>query len=347
VYDPSRKAQNKRDKYRIKMKIEDIVNLTNGVLQNEPIIKAIEGVSTFPSKIDQGDLFISSNQEEIEKAIANGAYAILYDDTSVNISDSEVAWIKVESIYEAAFRIIRYVILNREVTFRYLNSHEMSYLKMITTQKSNITLLSNEWQKAFEQIVNANGRIYVGSNLEMMKTIKPDMKVLSKEVDGYMIGGTLFKSTFKVEKFIYQEKEFIPFHFDTLARVVAFCQEQELPYSIDRLKYTKHFTPIFINSDLSKTQPKNSDQVIIFVDNLEDIVEAREYIKHNGQWIKSIILTPPNTKIKEVYDNPYWFKNDQEAIEILKTTHFNYAFVYTLDKSILANIKKEYSLFDL
>ncbi|MEA2029068.1 MAG: hypothetical protein U9N49_08845, partial [Campylobacterota bacterium] len=309
------------------MKIEDIVNLTNGALQNEPTIKAVEGVSLFPSKIDQGDLFISSNQEEIDRAIENGAYAILYDDASIDISDSEVAWIKVESIYAASFRIVRYVILNRDVTFRYLNDHEMTYLKMIATQKSNITILYDDWKKAFEQIVNASGRIYVGSNLEMMRTIKPDMKVLSKQVDGYMIGGTLFKSTFKVEKFVYQEKEFVPFHFDTLARVVAFCQEQELPYSIDRLKYTKHFTPIFINSDLTKTHPKNSDQVIIFVDNLEDIVEAREYIKHNGQWIKSIILTPPNTKVKEVHDNPYWFNDDHEAIEILKTAHFNYAFV--------------------
>jgi len=329
------------------MKIEDIVNLTNGELKSSPNIKAVEGVTLFPSKIDQGDLFISSTQEEIDKAISNGAYAIVYDDENIIHSDNEIAWVKVESIYQAAFRIVRYVILNRDATFHYLNPHEMTYLKMIATQKSNITFLADDWKKAFEQIVNANGKLFVSGDKEMMKTIKPDIKILSKRVDGYMVDGTLFKSTFKIEKFIYQEKEFVPFHFETLTRIIYFCQEHQLPYSIERLKYSKHFTPIFINNDLSKTNPKNSDRVIIFVDTIDDIVDAREYIKYNGQWIKSIVLTPPNTKIKEIHDNPHWFNNDQEAIELLKSAHFNYAFVYTLDQSILRNIKEEYSLFDM
>jgi len=329
------------------MKIEDIINLTNGTLQTNPTIKAVEGVTLFPSKIDQGDLFISNDSEEIAKAIEGGAYAIVYDDAAIEINDTESAWIKVESIYEAAFRVVRYVILNKAVDFCYLTPHEMTYLKMILTQKSNISFLSNDWKKAFEQIVNSNGRLFVGSNKEMMKTIKSDMKILGKEVDGYMLGGTLFKSTFKVEKYIYQEKDFTPFHLSALLKVIQFCHEHELPYSIDKLKYTKHFTPIFIDYDLSKTQPKNSDRVIIFVDNIDDIVKAREYIKYNGQWIKSVILTPPNTKIAEIYDNPYWFENDAQGIELLKTLHYNYAFVYTLDKSILKNIKEEYSLFDI
>lgn len=329
------------------MKIEDIVNLTNGELTSSPTIKAIEGVTLFPSKVDQGDLFISNDQEEIDKAIESGAYAIIYERDDIVKNDNEIAWIKVDSIYEASFRIVRYVILSKEATFRYLSDHELTYFKMITTQKSNITILSDDWKKAFEQIVNSGGKIFVGSNKEMMKTIKPDMSILSKQSDGYMIGGTLFRSTFKVEKFVYQEKEFVPFHFEIIARVTAFADEHDIPYSLDRLKYTKHFRPIFINHDLSQTQPRNSDRVIIFVDNINDIVESREYIKYNGQWIKSIVLTPPNTKIKEIPDNPHWFNDDKEAIEILKNTHYNYAFIYSLDKSILKNIKEEYSLFDI
>ncbi|MBN2823730.1 MAG: hypothetical protein JXQ76_00280 [Campylobacterales bacterium] len=329
------------------MKIEDILNLTNGELMSTPSIKAVEGVTLFPSKIERGDLFVGNDQNEIDKALEDGAYGVIYDDSTIVPKDSEIAWIKVDSIYEAAFRIVRYVILTKEAEFYYLNAHEMSFAKMIITQKSNIAMLFNDWKKAFEQIVNSDGRLFVGSNVEMMRMIKPDMKILSKAIDGYMMGGTLFKSTFKIEKFIYQEKEFAPFHFDTLARVIAFCEQFELPYSIDRIKYTQHFMPIFINNDLTQTNPKNSDQVIIFVDNIEDIIKAREFIKYNGQWIKSIVLTPPNTKISEFYDNPHWFSDASQAIEILKNTHFNYAFVYTLDKSILKNIKAQYSLFDL
>lgn len=327
------------------MKIEDIINLTNGILENSPQIQSIESATVFPSKVEIGDLFISSNEEDIDRAIENGAYAIIYDNDLISKSDSEIAWIKVDNIKDASFRLIRYVILNKDVNFRYLTPHQVSFLKMIITQKSNITILADDWRKAFEQVLNSNEKLFVGSNQKLMGMIKSNMKILDKKVDGYVISDTLFKSTFKIEKYIYQEKELVPFHFDELAKVVKFCQDFELPYSVDRVRYTKHFSPIFIDSDLNKTQSSKSDKVLIFVDNLADIVDAREYIKHNGKWIKSIILTPPKVKIPQIMDNPHWFKDSDEAKTILKSMHFNYALVYTLDKSILNNIKDEYSLF--
>ena len=62
------------------MKIEDILNLTEGKLSNTPKVQAIESATVFQSKVEHGDLFFSSDQEEIDKAIENGAYAIVYDD---------------------------------------------------------------------------------------------------------------------------------------------------------------------------------------------------------------------------------------------------------------------------
>ena len=73
------------------MKIEDILNLTEGVLTNEPKVQAIEAATVYPSKVDHGDLFISSTQEEIDKAIENGAYAIVYDNEDINKKDDEIA----------------------------------------------------------------------------------------------------------------------------------------------------------------------------------------------------------------------------------------------------------------
>jgi len=327
------------------MKIEDIINLTNGVLENSPQVQLIESATVFPSKVDIGDLFISSNQEDIDKAIENGAYAIIYDNSEILKIDNEIAWIKVDNIMDASFRLIRYVILNKDINLRYLTSHQISFLKMIVTQKNNITILVDDWRKAFEQVLNSNGRLFVGSNQKIMSMIKSNMKILDKKVDGYVITDTLFKSTFKIEKYIYQEKDLIPFHFEELAKVVKFCQDFELPYSVDRVRYTKHFLPVFIDSNLNKIQSSKSDKVVIFVDNIGDIIDAKEYIKHNGKWIKSIILTPPKTKIPHLMDNPHWFKDADEAKDILKSIHFNYALVYTLDKSILNNIKEEYTLF--
>jgi ferrochelatase len=326
------------------MTIDALLNLTDGALQNEPTIQAIEGASVFPSKIEHGDLFISSNQDEIDKALENGAYAIIYDDEKVIQRDSDTAWIKVHSIQDAAFKLLRYVILEKEASFFLLNEHENSFLKMILLQKSNIAFISNEWRKAFEQILNSSQKLFVGTDKELMKRIKPDVKLLESDVEGYIVDDTLFKTTFKVNNYVYQDKELAPFHLPALLRVVDFCTQNDLPHAIERVKYTKHFVPVFIDGSLNTTRSSKSDKVVIFADNLADINRAREYIKYKGTWVKSIVLTPPKVKVENI-TRPHWFETEDEVREILKSVHFNYAFVYTLDKSILNQIKEEYSLF--
>jgi ferrochelatase len=326
------------------MKIEDILNLTEGVLSNEPKVQAISAATVYPSKVEHGDLFFSSNQEEIDKAIQNGAYAIVYDDENVIKNDDEIAWIKVSDIQLAAFKLIRYVVIKKEASFYLLSEYELTFLKMILTHKTNISFIADDWKKAFEQILNSDDSLFIGTDEELIKLIKPDAKRLNGDVDGYAISDTLFRTTFKVDGFVYQEKELVPFHIEFLLRVINFCNEQELAYSVDKIKYTKHFLPVFIDLKLQSTRPSNSDRVTIFTDNLTDIAKAREYVKRSNMWVKSIVLTPPKTKVPGI-DHPHWFKTEDEVRDFLKNIHFNYAFILNADKSILNTIKEEYSLF--
>ncbi len=326
------------------MKIEDILNLTEGVLNNTPKVQAIEAATVYYSKVDHGDLFFSSSQEEIDQAIENGAYAIVYDNENIIQKDDEIAWIKVSDIQLAAFKLIRYVVIKKEASFFLLLEHELTFLKMILTHKTNITFIGNDWRKAFEQILNSEHTLFVGTDKELMQLIKPDVPKLTREVDGYAVSDTLFKTTFKVDAFVYQEKDMIPFHLEYLLRAIDFCKTQELPYSVERIKYTKHFTPVFIDGKLNSTQASKSDKVAIFVDNTSDITKAREYIMRSNMWVKSIVLTPPKTKVPGI-DHPHWFNSEEEVRELLKSIHFNYAFIYNADRSILNTIQEEYSLF--
>lgn len=327
------------------MKIEDLLNLTAGEMITEPTIRAINSVTVYPSKVDQGDLFISNDEEEITTAIANGANAIIFSDASVKITDKEVAWIQVKEIEKAAFKIIRYVLISREASFYLFTEHELSFMKMIVTKKSNVDVLPNDWRKMFEKILNSDSKMFIGTDDVLMKTIKPDVSLLNKEASCEIITDTLFKTTFKINNYIYQEKDIVPFHVDILQRVVEFCDLHHLPYDLDRVKYTKHFVPVFIDGFLNVMVPSKSDKVAIFTDNLQDIYKAREYVRYNGAWVKTIVLTPPKTKVDGV-DRPNWYLDIDEARDILKNAYFNYAFVYALDRGMLPKIKEEYSLFD-
>jgi hypothetical protein len=184
----------------------------------------------------------------------------------------------------------------------------------------------------------------VGTDKELMKLIKPDVPKLTKEVEGYAVSDTLFKTTFKVGGYVYQEKDMTPLHLEYLLRVIDFCETHELPYSMERIKYTKHFTPVFIDGELNTAKASKSDKVVIFTDNTSDITKAREYVMRSNMWVKSIVLTPPKTKVPGI-DHPHWFNSEEEVRELLKNIHFNYAFIYNADRSILNTIKEEYSLF--
>lgn len=326
------------------MKIEDLLNLTAGTLISNPTVTGIHSVSVYPSKIEQGDLFISNDPEDIATALARGAYAIIFSDDNIPITDNEVAWIQVDDIQKSAFKLIRYVLISREANFYLFTQHELSFLKMIVTQKSNIEILPNDWRKVFEKILNSDAKMFIGSNDELMKMIKPNVSILNKEASCEIITDTLFRTTFKINGYIYQEKEITPFHVDFLQRVVEFCDKHHLPYDLDRVKYTKHFVPVFIDGSLHVMNPSKSDKVAIFTDNLQDVYKAREYVRYNGAWVKTIVLTPPKTKVDGV-DRPNWYSSIDEAREILKNAYFNYAFVYALDRSMLPKIKEEYSLF--
>jgi len=329
------------------MKIEDILNLTEGTLQTSPEINAIESATTFPSKVEHGDLLFSNSASDIATAISNGAYAIVYDDDSLEITDTELAWIKVISLKESAFRLLRYVLLSKEADFHLLDKHEMSFLKIILTHKNNITFLHSEWNKAFEQILNGTGNLFVSEDEELVRLVKPELGKLTKEANGYVIGGTLFRTTFRIGEYVYQETKLIPFHMDYLLRVVAFSDFYELPYSIDKLQYTKHFMPVFIDNNLETASQRDSDKVLIFTDDIQNIVKARDYVRYQSTWVKSIVLTPPKTKVDNV-DRPYWFTNTPEAREILKSIHYNYAFVYSLDREVFKSFddtQRENTLF--
>jgi ferrochelatase len=326
------------------MKISDILHITGGILENEPQVLAIESATVFPSKVETGDLFFAARSEDIPSALEGGAYAVVFEGEIGNKADPEIAWIRVDSVREAAFRLLRYVLLKKEADFILLRPHEESFLKMLLIHKNNISFLPREWSKAFEMILNSDQHLYVGSDRELLETICPDVPRLERQTEGQMISDTLFRSTFKVEGYIYQQKEMAPFHLEHLLRIVAFCETHQLPWSMDRLRYTRHFQPVFVDGKLESVTRGHSDRVVIFTDNLKDIVLAREYIRYHSSWVKSIVLTPPGIKVENV-ERPHWFHSPEEAREVLKKAHFNYAFVYSLDKETLREMKDEYTLF--
>ncbi len=313
------------------MTIENLINIIGGEIINQPKVTKIESATIYYSKVDLGDLFFAMDNEHINKAVENGAYAIVYEGKTPEIKDNEIVYIKVDSIKEATIKFLRYIIVQKEAQIFYFEDIECSLLKQISYRKSTIfTILDNNWQKSFETILNSNYDIYVTTNIEDAKILSPKFKREKDLVNGYIVSDSLLKTTFRIEKYVYQDVEIAPFFVDNLRRVVSFCQNNHIDYDINRVKYTKEFKLYFVDKDLNIVQKGTTDRVLLFITTLKIIQKAINYLKHDGKWVKRITLTPPKTKL-DSEDRPTWYENIDEAKNILKEQHYHYAFCYKLE----------------
>ena len=318
------------------MTIENLINVIGGSLITQPKISKVESATIYPSKVDSGDLFFACDKESASKAVENGAYAIVYDG-DIEVLDSEIAYIKVDSIKSATVNFLRYVVLQKSCQIFLFEDVEISLLKQIVSRRSSVyTILSNDWQKSFEAVLNSNYEIYITNSKELAQSISPNYKTQDELAYGYIVSDSLLKTTFKIDKYIYQNVLIPPFFVDNLKKVVKFCQDNEIEYDINRVKYTKEFKPFYVDKNLTPAYIGTTESVIIFTNSTKIIDQAIQYLRHQSKWTKSIVLTPPKTKL-ETIDKPKWYNSTEEAKETLKTQMFNYAFCYKLKAEDILN----------
>ncbi|MCD6191243.1 MAG: hypothetical protein J7K14_06900, partial [Sulfurimonas sp.] len=97
------------------MRLENVLALTHGKVVNEPFVKTFENIVFDAARVKRGDLFIAFDEQSIESAVLNGAYGVLFDKPT-QISDREIAWIKVEDINDALKRLLRFKLIDKEIT---------------------------------------------------------------------------------------------------------------------------------------------------------------------------------------------------------------------------------------
>ena len=327
------------------MTIENLINIIDAKLTNSPKVTKVNACTIFPSKVELGDLFFADTNENIEKAVENGAYAIVYEGDEPEIKDNEIAYLKVDSVKNASTKLLRYVLTKKESEIYYFNEVQEAMLKKIVSRKSRIYAFTpNSWQKSFELILNSDYDIFITTDIEYAKTLTPNFKTLEESASGYIVHDSLLKTTFKIEKYIYQDMNIPPFFVDDLRKVVPFAKKLDLEHDINRVDYTNLFKPYHIDDKLRVTSRGSTSKVLIFTNSLDVIDNSIEYLKHQGKWTKSIALTPPKTKV-ECVDRPFWYESIEDAKEVLKIEHFNFAFCYNLKPNDIIQKDEEAKLF--
>ncbi len=318
------------------MRLENFLALTQAKLVNEPCINSFENIIFEASKVKRGDLFFAYNNDDIELAVVNGAYCIVFDKPA-KINDSEIAWIHVSSLDYALKRLLRFKVIEKEIIAYECNEIILKLSLQVITQENFLTL-TGDLKSVFKSIWNIQNRTTLLfspalSDREIFATVKkiPNAPFAPIEI----MEQTLFETSFVYDNIFYERQPISPFFIPYLEELLHLYKTLKISYKLKKFTPIEHFEPVFTNKKFEIKNFGTSDKVLIFEPNIELINSQILFLQKHASWANIIFIAPLNVKTQEI-KNIFTYKNEKDIIDILKKNDFNFALIVGVDKTLLS-----------
>ncbi|MDD5400160.1 MAG: hypothetical protein PHQ93_03110 [Sulfurimonas sp.] len=317
------------------MRLENFLALTQAALINEPCVHSFENIVFEAHKVKRGDLFFAYNNEEIELAVANGAYGVIFDKPT-QISDNEIAWIKAKNLDDALKKMLRYKAIEKEIVAYECNEIVLKLSLQVITG-SNFLTVTGDLKSVFKALWNVEDKTTVLfcpalNDKDIFATVKkiPNTSFLSIEI----VEQTLFETSFVYDDIFYERQLISPFFIPYLEELLHLYKTLKIDYKLRKFTPIEHFEAVFTNKKFEIKSFGSSDRVLIFEPNVDLIKNQIAFLEHHALWAETIFIVPINI-FDEHKSNIYIYKNEKDIIEILKNTKFHFALIAGVNKSIL------------
>jgi hypothetical protein len=319
------------------MRLENVISLTHATLLNSPYVSAFNGIAIEAKNVKRGFLFIAKESTEIELAIQNGAYGILFD-SPTQISDTEIAWIKVENLETALVKIVRFHLLDKNITAYECDAITFDLAIQISTDTRFITLSGNIFT-IFNDLweVTQNSVILFHSNLSCKNIFThPHLMPQKTEKKITIIEQTLFETSFIYDNIYYERALLSPFFIPYLEILLELLKLNNIEFKIISFKNIHHFEPLFTNKEFEIKEFGTSDKVLIFEPDFKLADIQISFLKEQASWANIIYIIPKQRaeQIEEL-ENIYTYTTQLDIIAILKTTNFHFALIAEQDRSLI------------
>ena len=320
------------------MRLVNVLALTNAKLINDPFVSNFTNLVFEAKAVKRGDLFIAFDEENIEDAIANGAYGVIFDKPT-QISDNEIAWIKVANIKEALKKLLRFKLIEKEILNYSCDEITLKFALQINSEPK-LLIINKSLRKIAQNLWNIEkNSITLFSKKFQDIDIFTDINSLTQSDTQYIqvLEKTLFETSFIYEK-KYYDREFIsPLFISKINDLINLYKKLHIDFRLRKFSTIENFEPIFINKKLEIKEFGSTDRVLIFEKDLEFISQEIEFLKKNSAWAKTIYILPSSYhNIDEENDNVYRYKKSKEILQILQKNNFNFALIVGADRSIIS-----------
>ncbi len=317
------------------MRLVNILALTNAKLVNDPFVNTFLNITYDAKKIKRGDLFIAFDELQIEEAVLNGAYGVMFDKPT-QISDNEIAWLKVDNLETALKKLLRFRLIEKEIASYGCNDIILKLARQIITSTNFITLSGNI-KDIFLNLwdIEKSSTILFSPNL-CDSDIFTDIKSLpiNKSETINIIEQTLFETSFIYENTFYERQSISPFFIPYLEQLLNLYKTLNITFRLKKFSPIEHFEPAFVNKNFELKDFGTSDKVIIFERSSELINSQIEFLQKKAPWAKLIYILPLDAYTPKAI-NIITYKDKEEIIDILKDNSFHFALIAGVDKSIL------------
>ncbi len=317
------------------MRLENTIALTYGKLVNEPFVNSFEDVVFEAHKVKRGDLFIAFDENTIEEAIFNGAYGVMFDKPT-QISDSEIAWIKVQNVEESLKRLLRFKLIEKEIVAYECNEIILKLALQVITEP-NFIAVNGDIRSVFKSLWHIEDKSTILfcpalSDKEMFTNIKPFVKTATKTIT--IMEQTLFETSFIYENTFYERQLISPFFIPYLEELLHLYKSLKINFRLRKFTPIDHFQAVFTNKNFEIKEFGTSDKVLIFESNTSLITSEIDFLQKQANWAKTIYILPSECDYEES-ENIFKYKKESEIIAILKRTKFHFALIVGVDKAIL------------
>ncbi len=324
------------------MQITSILDIVDGKLLNSPSISFIYSIKTNPHKVKESDLFIVQNEEDINEAIQNGAFALIVD-KDIEILDNEIAWIKVDNIEETMKKLIRYLLSNKRLTAFYCNSASYTLFRILKRNNihTNIKLIPTNLSKFFKMIddLEENDTI-ICSQQNVLNAIYPvnfNFNTKTYKIDN-LIEHSIFETTFSYEERFFSKIKISSLYVTEFLDVYSYLGFNS---DLNRLKKFHNLKPIFVDKLINHTDFGKTDKFLIAQEDEQLVEKEVAYLNEKYKYAQILFLT--TLEIDDNKNIDYTFINSLDELKsFLKKVKFNAVyFIGATYKEIYDEISKE------
>jgi len=324
------------------MRIDNLIKVIDGKLLNLPSVSFIDQIRIDAKKVKRADAFLCLNQDDLQDAINNGAYAIIFS-KNFDIIDKEIAWIKVANIEKTIIRYLRYKTVQVSLKIFYCHDIVFQILKQLINDK-NVIFLDKSLFDNFSKMINAeSSSIFISNNKDFTSSINPDITSIGESSKNYinLVKYSLFESDFVINDIYYKNIKIPKIFLHFLNNAINFLQINNIAYSITNIYLQEHFEPVFIDKNLNIKDFGSTNKVLLIEKDLTLISKEIIYLNTYARYAKSCLMLPKNNIFT---DNIFKIINYDNMNDIFKIKNHNYNFYLILKKEkddIFAYITKK------